>query len=117
MAVVFGHLGPPRRSHGRDPGLAELCELWRALRSALPHSEEATRAFILGGWLIWLEARWDDELSALRGPGESYCDVILRLAAVGHESLTGPDGRALPIRYSSLGDRVRFWTAWIGFAS
>jgi hypothetical protein len=26
---------------------------------------------------------------ALRGPGESYSDVILRLASVGHESLNG----------------------------
>jgi hypothetical protein len=37
--------------------------------------------------LIWLEARWVDKLSAIRSPGESYSDVILRLAAVRHESL------------------------------
>jgi hypothetical protein len=37
--------------------------------------------------LIWLEWRWADTLDALRGPGESYSDVILRLAAAGHESL------------------------------
>jgi hypothetical protein len=30
------------------------------------------------------------KLAAMRGPGESYSDVILRLAAVGHESLNGP---------------------------
>jgi hypothetical protein len=30
--------------------------------------------------LIWLEPHVLDKLSALRGPGESYSDVILRLA-------------------------------------
>jgi hypothetical protein len=30
---------------------------------------------------IWLEPRWLDRLKALRGPGESYSDVIVRLAA------------------------------------
>ena len=30
---------------------------------------------------IWLEPRFVDRLRALRGPGESYSDVILRLAA------------------------------------
>jgi hypothetical protein len=29
---------------------------------------------------IWLEPRFVDRLRALRGPGESYSDVILRLA-------------------------------------
>ena len=32
-----------------------------------------------GERLIWLEAHWVDELAAMRGPGESYSDVILRL--------------------------------------
>jgi hypothetical protein len=30
---------------------------------------------------IWLDDKWVDQLRALRGPGESYSDVILRLAA------------------------------------
>ena len=30
--------------------------------------------------MIWLEDRVVDKLAALRGPGESYSDVILRLA-------------------------------------
>jgi hypothetical protein len=30
-----------------------------------------------------------DKLSVMHGRGESYSDVILRLAAVGHESLSG----------------------------
>jgi hypothetical protein len=29
---------------------------------------------------IWLEPRFVDRLHAMRGPGESYSDVILRLA-------------------------------------
>jgi hypothetical protein len=36
---------------------------------------------------IWLDVRVVDRLSALRGPGESYSEVILRLAAVGQEAL------------------------------
>jgi hypothetical protein len=38
---------------------------------------------------IWLEERWVNKLAALRGPGESYSDVILRLAAVGLDPLNG----------------------------
>jgi hypothetical protein len=37
---------------------------------------------------IWLEERWLDKLKAMRGPGESYSDLILRLAAVGQRALT-----------------------------
>jgi hypothetical protein len=47
------------------------------------------RAFTLGGRFIWLEARWVDRLSAMRGKGESYSDMIPPLARVGHESQTG----------------------------
>jgi hypothetical protein len=42
-----------------------------------------------GERLIWLDIRVVDRLRALRGPGESYSDVIVRLAAVRHESLSG----------------------------
>jgi hypothetical protein len=35
-----------------------------------------------GERLIWLGPNVVDRLTALRGPGESYCDVILRLAKV-----------------------------------
>jgi predicted CopG family antitoxin len=31
--------------------------------------------------MIWLDAAVVDRLSAMRGPGESYSDVILRLTA------------------------------------
>ena len=35
---------------------------------------------------IWLEPRVVDRLRSLRAPGESYCDVIMRLAAIAPES-------------------------------
>jgi hypothetical protein len=35
-----------------------------------------------GERLIWLERRYVDQLGAMRGPGESYSDVIIRLAGV-----------------------------------
>jgi hypothetical protein len=37
----------------------------------------------LGEVHIWLERRWLDKLTAMRQPGESYSDVILRLAPEG----------------------------------
>jgi hypothetical protein len=33
-----------------------------------------------GDHFVWLEPRFVDRLRAMRGPGESYSDVILRLA-------------------------------------
>jgi hypothetical protein len=33
-----------------------------------------------GERVIWLEAAMVDQLGAMRGPGESYSDVILRIA-------------------------------------
>jgi hypothetical protein len=36
-----------------------------------------------GDYFIWLDPRYVDRLRAMRGPGESYSDVILRLAAGG----------------------------------
>jgi hypothetical protein len=33
--------------------------------------------------LVWLEPRVVDRLRAMRGPGESYSDMILRLAHFG----------------------------------
>ncbi len=38
-----------------------------------------------GEVFVWLEDRWLSKLGALRGPGESYSDVILRLAAAEYE--------------------------------
>ena len=48
---------------------------------------------VQGGSLGWTDDAVASEphvlnkLHALRGPGESYSEVVLRLAAVGHESL------------------------------
>jgi hypothetical protein len=33
-----------------------------------------------GERLIWIDERQADRLAAMRGPGESYSDVILRIA-------------------------------------
>jgi hypothetical protein len=38
---------------------------------------------------VWLEPSLVNRLRAMRGPGESYSDVIIRLASGGHESLNG----------------------------
>ena len=37
-----------------------------------------------GERLIWFEEIWVKKLPAMRGPGESYRDVILRLVEIGH---------------------------------
>ena len=34
-----------------------------------------------GERLVWLDSRVVDKLKAMRGPGDSYSDVILRLAS------------------------------------
>ena len=34
-----------------------------------------------GDYFVWLDPRFVDRLRAMRGPGESYSDVILRLVA------------------------------------
>jgi hypothetical protein len=43
-----------------------------------------------GERVIWLDARVVDRLTAMRGPGESYCDVVLRVA----ENEASPPGRS-----------------------
>jgi hypothetical protein len=50
------------------------------------HEAERT---LLGEIYIWLDRRAMDRLTAERRQGEDYSDVIIRLAAVGHESLNG----------------------------
>jgi hypothetical protein len=56
-----------------------------------------------GHRLIWLEGRWVTKLDSIRGPAETYCDVILRLTkkesrggASAVEGLRGAAGNALP---------------------
>ena len=55
---------------------------YAALATTLPSSVgiEQERA-PNGDYYIWLEPRFVDRLRAMRGPGEGYSDVILRLAA------------------------------------
>jgi hypothetical protein len=52
-----------------------------------------------GDYFIWLDPRYVDRLRAMRGPGESYSDVILRLAEDGQ--LLGPD----PLKCGLAGGR------------
>jgi hypothetical protein len=60
-----------------------------AISSSLPIGSIAYEAEVnaKGERLIWLERWWADTLDALRGKGESYSEVILRVAAVGPKSL------------------------------
>jgi hypothetical protein len=48
---------------------------------------------------IWLEPRFVDRLRAMRGPGESYSDVILRLAKGEKTPSSHADAAALATRY------------------
>ena len=45
-----------------------------------------------GERLIWIEEVWADKLRGLRGPGESYSDVILKLISI---SPSYPQSRSL----------------------
>jgi hypothetical protein len=60
-----------------------------------------------GERLIWLEPSTVDRLRAMRGPGESYSDVILRLAAEGGG---GPLGPPLALADPRVGRRVEILT-------
>ena len=53
-----------------------------AIAATLPLGSVAYEPTVDEGGLryIWLEARWLDRLRSYRGPGESWSDVILRLA-------------------------------------
>jgi hypothetical protein len=48
---------------------------------------------------IWLEPRFVDRLRTMRGPGESYSDVILRLAKGEKTPSSHADAAALATRY------------------
>jgi hypothetical protein len=57
-------------------------EAFEAIASTLPLGSVGYEPELgqKGERFIWLEARVVDRLRFLRGPGESYSDVILRLA-------------------------------------
>jgi hypothetical protein len=66
--------------------IAISAEAFEAIAATMPlgnvgYENERTAT---GERLIWLDRAVVDRLSALRGTGESYSDVILRIAAVGH---------------------------------
>jgi hypothetical protein len=62
--------------------IAITAEAYEAIRATLP--DGAPRSIGQDGQMrIWLDHAVVDRLRALRGPGESFSDVILRLAADG----------------------------------
>ena len=64
--------------------IAISAEAFEAIARTLPlgHESEANER---GERLIWLEAAMVDRLGAMRGPGESFSDAIMRIA--GQEAL------------------------------
>jgi Putative antitoxin len=70
--------------------IAISVEAFEAIAKTLPFGSVGYENKIndRGERLIWLEPDVFDRLRALRGPGESYSDVILRLA-----SRSGQEGR------------------------
>jgi hypothetical protein len=55
---------------------------YAAIKATLPEGADSwpIQPDGLGGVRIWLEQNFVDRLRALRSPGESYSDVIIRLA-------------------------------------
>jgi len=55
-----------------------------ALCDTLPVGSVAFRAEAdeQGQWLVWVETSVADRLAAMRGPGESLSDVIMRLVEI-----------------------------------
>ena len=57
-------------------------EAFEAIRATLPEAQTSEpQPDGRGEVRIWLDRKYVDRLKAMRGPGESYSDVILRLAA------------------------------------
>ena len=87
----IGH-GPPSLvlviGPEQKPGPSYIIARWSASRAAL-EAIAATLASSVGveqnrapngDYFNWLDPHFVDRLRAMRGPGESYSDVILRLA-------------------------------------
>jgi hypothetical protein len=55
-------------------------EAFEAIRATLPHSDAPPSRGPDGLIRIWLDRKFVDRLGQMRGPGETYSDVILRLA-------------------------------------
>ena len=54
-------------------------EAYEALKARIPQIDQASSKSRNGRIRIWLDRKFVDQLLALRGPGETYSDVILRL--------------------------------------
>ena len=65
--------------------IAITVEAYQALVATLPLGSVAyePEPNAKGERLIWLEEVWLSKLNAMRKPGESYSDVILRLVELG----------------------------------
>jgi hypothetical protein len=57
-------------------------EAYAAVRATLPEGTDSLPAQPdgRGGVRLWLDSEYVNRLGQMRGPGESYSDVILRLA-------------------------------------
>ena len=64
--------------------IAISVEAFEAIARTLPLGSVAVEPYYneRGERTAWLEEVWVDRLGAMRGPGESYSDVILRIAAI-----------------------------------
>jgi hypothetical protein len=62
--------------------IAITAAAYEAICPTLPLGSVAVEAAAneRGERLIWLEAAMADRLGAMRGPGESYSDIIMRIA-------------------------------------
>jgi hypothetical protein len=69
-------------------------EAFEAIRATLPHGDAAPSTGLDGLITIWLDRQFVDLLGLMRGPGESYSDVILRLAKASQENRLVARGRA-----------------------
>jgi hypothetical protein len=93
--------------------IAITVEAFEAIASTLPLGSVGYQNEIneRGERLIWLDHAVVARLRAMRGRGESYSDVILRIAVEGarHSLLAVAQSRPIP----SLSDGVMLGAAWI----
>jgi hypothetical protein len=64
--------------------IAVTAETFDAIAATLPLGNVGYEAELneKGERQIWIERPWLNKLDAMRGPGDSYSDVILRLVAL-----------------------------------
>jgi hypothetical protein len=76
----YAEVGRPFRSRANTIAISP--EAFEAIAGTLPVGSVGYEiAAIEGQRYIWLDRAVADRLGAMRGPGESYSDVTLRLAA------------------------------------